>query len=250
MTDPFESRETCSTRLAWLNRFRDTVVDLLFPPRCVACHRVGAWLCSNCMAGAQIIQPPICGRCGLPLGASGPSHTCRLVAPLDRLLACAFHSGPIREAIHEFKYQDLRALAVPLGRLMAQGWIQLAGSCDPPEILVPVPLHAARQQQRGYNQSALLARELAKALQRPLVENLLTRAKATRPQVDLDFLQRRANVLDAFRCPAGAFDGTSVLLVDDVCTTGSTLAAASEALKAAGASSVLAYTLARAQAPS
>jgi ComF family protein len=166
---------------------------------------------------------------------------------LDGLLACAFHSDPLREAIHQFKYQDLRSLAALLGKLMAEGWATLAPAGASVDVIVPVPLHAARQRQRGYNQSALLARELGACLGRPVAEDSLVRTKATAPQVGLNAEERRANVCDAFRCTGTDLSGKRVLLVDDVCTTGSTLESAGVALREAGTVSVWAYTLARAR---
>ena len=161
--------------------------------------------------------------------------------------AFAFHSGPLREAIHQLKYNDLRALAIPLGNLMAAGWSVLAPENSDFEAIVPIPLHRTRQRQRGYNQSALLARELARHLQRPVIEDSLVRIRATAPQVDLNAQARQENVRDAFRCVSRNLSGKRVLLIDDVCTTGATLEAASSALRAGGASSVWAYTLARAR---
>lgn len=229
-------------------RIGEAIADLFFPPCCMVCRRLGAWLCPDCISEIEMIRPPVCHKCGLPLDAHGPSGPCQIPPPLDGLRACAFHSAPLREAIHDFKYRDITALAVPLGRLMASAWAALDGDWLL-QAVVPVPLHPRRQRQRGYNQSALLARELAAALQLPLLDGMLHRVKATVPQVDLDVEQRRINVQDAFRCQPGSLAGRSVLLVDDVCTTGATLASACQALKEAGASTVWAYTLARAKPP-
>jgi ComF family protein len=238
-----------------LDKFKIALIDLLFPPYCVACRRLGAWLCPACLAKIESIHPPICQRCGLPSGrdqAANPgmlicSHCQRAPLQLDGLLAYAYHSGPLREAIHQFKYEDLRSLAGPLGKLMHDGWTMLAPPNLEIDTIVPVPLHPARQRQRGYNQSVLLARELGVALARPVVEGVLIRTKATAPQVGLNALERRTNVQDAFQCVGSALSGKRVLLVDDVCTTGCTLESACLALRASGASSVWAYTLARAR---
>ena len=240
---------------AWLEKFKTAVLDLLFPPYCVACRRLGAWLCPSCLAEVETIHPPVCRRCGLPLtsdelGHGGTwvcDHCRRAPLQLDGLLAYAYHGGPLREAIHQFKYEDLRSLAGPLGKLMGDGWAMLAPLDLEIDTIVPVPLHPARQRQRGYNQSALLARELGAVLARPVVEDVLIRTKATAPQVDLNARERRANVQDAFQCTSSALQGKRVLLVDDVCTTGCTLESACSALRAAGVSSVWAYTLARAR---
>jgi ComF family protein len=241
--------------LARLKGFGDAVVDLLFPPRCVTCHRLGAWLCSHCLDEIEVIHPPICYRCGLPVNSTDPGglaaaicgHCQQAPLQLDGLRAYAFHSGPLRQAIHQFKYEDLRALAAPLGNLMADGWAALSPPAQNIDVVVPVPLHATRHRQRGYNQAALLAREIGARLHWPVVEDILVRARATAPQVELSAQERQANVRDAFRCVDDSLSGRRLLLVDDVCTTGFTLEAACAALQDAGGVLVWAYTLARAR---
>jgi ComF family protein len=166
---------------------------------------------------------------------------------LDRLLACAFYSDPLRTAVHQFKYEDLRCLSSLLGKLMTEGWSELAPSGPAPDVIVPIPLHAKRQRQRGYNQAALLARELGSWLGRPVNEDTLIRTKATAPQVDLNVQQRQDNVRNAFACRNDDLSGKQVLLVDDVCTTGATLESAAVALHSTGARPIWAYTLARAK---
>jgi ComF family protein len=141
----------------------------------------------------------------------------------------------------------MRCLAAPLGALMAEGWPNLAPLQPAFEVIVPVPLHAARERDRGYNQAALLARELGTHLGLPVRERDLVRTRATAPQIDLHPAQRRANVAGAFECVNCALAGSRVLLLDDVYTTGSTLESASHALCQAGVSSVWAYTLTRAR---
>jgi ComF family protein len=112
--------------------------------------------------------------------------------------------------------------------------------------VVPVPLHAARLRERGYNQAALLAREMARRVGLALDEQTLIRRRATAPQVELNARQRSENVRDAFHCSGDGLAGKQVLLVDDVCTTGATLEACAVALYEGGARSVRALTLARA----
>jgi ComF family protein len=240
--------------LAWPEKLQNALIDLLFPPHCVACHRYGDWLCANCLSGIQLIHPPVCHRCGLPAdlphASNGSPYVCRpcqVNAPqLDGLRAYAFHGGPLRKAIHQFKYEDLRSLAGPLGRLMSEGWETLAPQDLAIDAIAAVPLHRARQRERGYNQAALLAREVGAHLQVPVIDDVLVRTKATTPQVGLGIEARRANVQDAFRCSGDGLSGKQVLLIDDVCTTGSTLQSACAALRQAGTLSVWAYTLARA----
>jgi ComF family protein len=247
--------ESSSGKLIWLRRGIDACIDLLFPPHCVSCKSLGSWLCATCTSSIEVIEPPLCRHCGLPLQHPGPegvtraqcSHCRGLPQEWEGLLAYAYHDGALREAIHQFKYEDMRCLAPILAELMAHGWGVLVPDGRQPTAIVPIPLHPSRQRQRGYNQAALLARELGTHLHCPVVEGALLRVRATTPQVGLGVEERRANVHGAFRCTDDRLRGWNILLVDDVCTTGSTLESACLALKTAGVASVLAYTLARAR---
>jgi len=150
--------------------------------------------------------------------------------------------GALREAIYALKYRGLRAAAPQLGRLLAQ---HLAGHPIPGDVLVPVPLHPHRLRHRGYNQAALLTKEVARLTGLPMREYLLARRRDTPPQVGTATReQRRTNVLDSFAV-TGDTQGLAVVLVDDVTTTGSTFSAAAAALKAAGVASVWGLALAK-----
>jgi ComF family protein len=148
----------------------------------------------------------------------------------------------VREAIHRLKYSNSQDLAAPLGEMMVSYWQDVH---PPADVIVPVPLHARRLRERGYNQAALLARELGKGVGLPVLEDVLVRVRNTSPQVDLNGEERKENVRGAFRCPDDQLASKSVLLVDDVCTTGATLEACSLALKQRGVRAVWALTLAR-----
>lgn len=233
----------------WLLEAVSAVAGVLFPAWCVGCGAFGTWLCSRCLAGLDTIRPPVCPGCGLPLPPDDPGDRCHLcrITPykLDGVRSFGQHTGLLRRAIHRLKYEGLAVLAAPLGQAMGEAWPSLAPDYDP-SVVVPVPLHKARQRQRGYNQAVLLARELARALGRPVAEGCLFRIRHTRPQVGLNGSERHANVADAFYCAPGTLAGQRVLLVDDVFTTGATLESAGRAVRQGGALSVWAYTLARA----
>jgi ComF family protein len=243
--------ESTTSRQAWLGKLKTVALDLLFPPYCAACQRLGAWLCTDCLNEIEAIEPPVCQLCGLPQPGDNRAALCGRcqVSPLqlDGLRAYAFHGGPLRKAIHQFKYEDLRGLAGQLGQLMADGWNRLAPHGLELEAIVPVPLHRSRQRERGYNQAALLARELGACLPLPVIEDALIRSRATAPQVDLSAEARRANVRGAFECKGDGLSGMRVLLVDDVCTSGATLESACLALQGVGVSTVWACTLTRAK---
>lgn len=144
--------------------------------------------------------------------------------------------GVIRQAIHELKYRNLRALAVPLSKLLRD---YLVANPVPGEVLVPVPLHRKRLRERGYNQSGLLARELGKLTNMTVVDGCLIRRQYTPPQARTTSVsERQSNIAGAFTCREGGLRGQRVLLIDDVFTSGATLNASAGALKSAGAASV------------
>ncbi len=149
----------------------------------------------------------------------------------------------IRQAIHNLKYRNLRALAAPLARLL---YDYLAANPLPVEVLVPVPLHPKRLRERGYNQSRLLAGELGKLANLPLNDNCLVRQHHALPQARTsNVAERRGNVVKAFACRDRRLRGKQVLLIDDVTTSGATLDACAAAAKAGGAASVWGLAMAR-----
>jgi ComF family protein len=170
-------------------------------------------------------------------------------SPLDAILPGAVFAHPIRPAIHDFKYEGVTDLAAPLAEWLAATWRLHRLAAD---LIVPVPLHPQRERERGYNQSALLAKQLSAAVAVPVAPAALVRIVRTRPQVGLTQEQRRANIAGAFRCArigesrcARDVTDLRIVLVDDVCTTGSTLEACAAELRAAGAAAVWGLTVAR-----
>ena len=224
--------------------FCNQFINLFLPPRCVGCRQPGAWLCVECMSRVPRVHSPFCARCGDAVVAGELCVRCQ-TSPLqiESIRSVVYFEGVLREAIHYFKYRGRTVLAEPFGKLMAAYWMQHAVLID---VVVPVPLHAARLRERGYNQAALLAREMARQVGLAVNEHVLVRQRATASQVKLDASQRKENVRAAFRCLNDGLDGKRVLLIDDVYTTGATLEACAVALYDGGARSVHALTLARA----
>ncbi len=224
-------------------------LDLIYPPRCPGCGRMGVLFCDACQARIEPIHSSACLRCGRPVSGGSLCFNCRQPpSPLDCVMSTGVFDGPLRDAIHDLKYENVRDLAHPLGARMVAYWPETwqVGGADAPDLILPVPLHGSRTRERGYNQSTLLARILGPAVELSVNEKVLVRARATRPQVGLDAAARKENVNGAFTCH-GDVAGRHIVLVDDVCTTGATLEACAAALKAAGAATVCGYTLSRAR---
>jgi len=223
------------------------LLTLFFPVRCVNCHQAGVLFCRECQRKVELVLPPLCPLCGSPSSFDNQlCFQCQQAAPaIDGIRSVAVFEGPLRQAVHAFKYRGLRSLAAPLASLMV---VYCRRDPLPADVIVPVPLHRSRLRERGYNQAALLAQALGNEIGLPVRKDWLVRTRATPPQVGLDASERKMNVAGAFHCRDGdAVAGCRVLLVDDVCTTGATLESCSLALRQAGARSVWAFTLARAR---
>ena len=224
------------------------VVDAVFPARCGGCGREGQRFCAGCLAAIVCLPKPVCERCGYPL----PTHAEQLCAAcrqtpssaLAGMRSVAFFEGPLRQALHSLKYKRDIILADTLARLLYDAWriYELPG-----DLVLPIPLSPERLRERGYNQAGLLARGLAELAGLRCAAHGAVRIRHTVSQVGLSAIERRENMAGAFKGEPGSVAGRSVILVDDVCTTGSTLAACAEALLAAGAVSVWGFTLARAR---
>ena len=226
-----------------LRRIRTSLLDLLFPLRCLGCGKEGSLLCRSCSDGLPRVRQPICRCCGTSVRAGTLCPSC-LSHPLsiDGIRSVLLFGGITRQAIHGLKYGHLKAIAAPLGDLLA-GFMRAYPL--PGDVLVPVPLHAGRLRERGYNQAALLAKEVGRLNGLPVGEGWLVRRRDTERQAKApSAAERRSNVQGAFTAPR-ELHGESLLLIDDVCTTGATLDACASALKAAGAGPVWGLTVAR-----
>ncbi len=236
-----------SFSLAWLRSARTLlhgVLDLAYPPRCVHC-------------GARVpnAEEPLCAGCLAALERAGAEAAQVQLARLPQargVFGGAFalwflsKDGALEDVQHALKYRNRPRYGVTLGRLLGSAY--RAEAVQAADLVVPIPLHSVRRYERGYNQSAYLARGVAEALGLPLRAGLLRRARAAPSQTDLPRARRWANVSDAFAvADAAPLAGGTALLVDDVLTTGATATAAAQALRRAGAASVALATLAMAR---
>lgn len=218
--------------------------DFLFPKRCVGCGREGDFICPSCKDQLSPIALPVCSRCGRPLSTGSVCSSCAASeAQIDGIRSAFRFEGVAREAVHQLKYSNLKAIALLLAELMAPCYREYA---VPGDVLVPVPLHPKRMKERGYNQSALLARELGRITGLTVNDDCLIRQRYTSSQArTLNAAERFRNVSGAFTCRSRNLQGRRVILIDDVATSGATLNAGAAALREAGALSVWGLTFAR-----
>jgi len=230
--------------LPQLVKLKGMALSLLFPQWCIGCGAEGSFICHSCRLSLPRILPELCPRCGRPQPSGTLCPGCvSWQAEIDGIRSPFRFDGVIRQAIHQLKYRNFRALATPLAELLDD---YMRTSPMPGEVLVPVPLHKKRLRERGYNQSGLLAKELGKLIHLPVVDDYLFRERYTPPQAKTSNVdERRSNVVGVFTCRDDRFRDKKVLLIDDVSTSGATLDACAAALKAAGAVSVWGLVLAR-----
>jgi ComF family protein len=232
------------------------LAELLFPSLCLSCGQILTKrkrhsFCADCYSGIRFITAPLCPVCGIPYPAEeSPDHTCGDCLLKKRNIGAArslgVYESVLLDAIHSFKYGGNLTLGEKLGRLMADHDYPSFQIGDY-TLIVPVPLHLRRLRQRGFNQSVVLAREIATRHGIAMEFCALKRIVDTESQAGLKKEERRANIRKAFSIPEpGRVSGKHVLLVDDVYTTGSTLGECARTLLKGGAESVGALTLARA----
>ena len=239
-------RPVLVVRAAWTS-----FLDLLYPPACRICgcdpdpHRDFCLPCLDTIPGRGMSA---CARCSRRVGphlhdASGCARCRRETLAVDRVIAAASYDGPVRDLIWRLKFRGERSLGLPLGRWIAQGVASAGVRAD---LIVPVPLHWRRLIARGYNQAHILAKTTSKELSIPLQPRAVRRVRATTPQSSLEgAATRRQNVRGAFRCRERLRRGATVILVDDVITTGATMGECALALREGGAARIIGAVIAR-----
>ncbi len=227
--------------------------NLVLPPLCLSCSAIVATpgtLCQSCWQRVSFLGPPACAACGLPFEIDpGPSSICGACAthplPFRRARAVFRYDDASKSLILRFKHADRLEGAPAFARWMARAGSELLADCP---LLAPVPLHRWRLFHRRYNQAAILALALGKLTHLPVDPDLLVRRRATPPMGQMGRRERQTNVKGAFALRDGktaGIAGRTVLLIDDVLTTGATVGACAQALVKAGAAQVDVLTLGR-----
>jgi ComF family protein len=212
------------------------VLDLLLPPACAGCGRFGHLVCEACTRGFR--------GAGAPQDRFAAADPGMIVGDALELAIAAFeHEGSLRRVLQRLKYGGSARIALPLASAAAPALEALTGLCGRLP-LVPVPVHAARERQRGYNQAALLAHQLGAGVGLPVLD-LLERRRSTVRQHGLGKAARLHNLRGAFALRNGVRAPPRAILVDDILTTSATLEACAQVLRAAGAASVYGFAIAR-----
>lgn len=236
-----------------------TLLDFVLPPQCAVCQHSTCgmpvpWVCQPCWETIVPLMTPLCAQCGQPLAASpegiaSATHRCGacLLNPpaYARARAVGHYTGVLRRLIHALKYQRIYGLAQPLGGLLGDQF-STHWPAAWPQALIPVPLHRSKLRVREFDQALALARCLSARIGIPVWADVLLRQRPTPSQVGLNVTERRQNIRGAFavRHPQ-LCRGQSLLLIDDVYTTGATVQECARLLRQAGAAHVGVYTVAR-----
>ncbi|MBU1355165.1 MAG: ComF family protein [Candidatus Edwardsbacteria bacterium] len=236
-----------------ISSFLGSLANFVFPPFCSHCHLrapegLAGGICQDCWSTVKIWKNGQCQRCGQP-AAEAESLCQHCLIPdwgCNDIKTLGPFEAPLSDAVHMLKYSDAKSVSRRLGAMMAKCVVsdQRYNKAD---LVLAVPLHKARKRERGYNQAQLLAEQLGKSLGIPSPEGLVTRARHTRSQTTLNKEQRLRNVEGIFAVHnPDRIKDRSIILVDDVLTTGATIGSCGQSLLLAGAREVLAMTAAAA----
>lgn len=219
-------------------------IDWIYPPRCAGCSAPGMRFCAFCMDSVKVIdQNKVCPICGIPQSIQKVCPDCASNSPaFTSLRSWGLYEGPLREAIHSLKYQSDLGISEELARPLSNLLRELHWQVD---LITAVPLSRQRKRTRGYNQSSMIARWVAMSFGIPYTPSALIRSKDTISQVGLSGEERRKNVMGAFQANETWVTGKSILVIDDVTTTGATMQACGQAISDGGAQQVYGLTLAR-----
>jgi ComF family protein len=220
-------------------------LNILFPPRCAGCNIWGERFCTACIKKTKIIGSAICPKCGEPqlsndIKLCGKCLDKKLC--YENLRSWAIYDGSIKKAIQNLKYKRDIGLGEILSRPLIEMVLNNRWQID---LITSVPLDVNRLKMRGYNQSVLLAKPVAWKTKLPFNKNAIKRVKVTRSQVGLTYNERKTNVSDAFLAESKVVSKKSILLIDDVVTTGATINSCASALQKAQATTIYGLTLAR-----
>jgi len=218
-------------------------VDLIYPPVCCTCGGIGKLICDGCYSQIAFIQNPGCIFCGEPLKSGSICKRCKQQTPyFSRLRSFGYYSGPLRDAIVSLKYHRNIGLGSFFAPTLCEIIFKEKWNID---LITAIPLSSNRKKERGYNQAEILAKPIARKMNLPYSDKSVHRKKHTNSQVGLSVKERKLNMKDAFNADPQVVKDKTILLIDDVATTGATMDACAKALRDAGCHQVFGLTLAK-----
>ena len=229
--------------------FPGTLTDLLYPRRCPICDRAvapfGSLICEACKKEPIYIREPYCMKCGKELEGEEAEYCgdCMRHRHVFDSGRAVFAYKSMSDSIYRFKYKDRQEYAAYYAECMAVRLGEWIIRCKP-DALIPVPIHASKRRIRGYNQAELLAKELGRILHIPVESNLIKRMRKTSPMKDLSVSERQNNLKRAFKICLNDVKLNTIIIIDDIYTTGSTIDAMSYELRRAGVERIYYVTLA------
>ena len=226
---------------------KDLILDLIFPQRCVVCDGILPYgkkeLCVECQKKIHYISGASCYQCGKPVKETEEyCFDCRKKKHLYTQGVALFSYEYIRASLYRYKYGDRREYAAVYGKYMAERFYEKKIHWRP-QALIPVPLHRKKKKKRGYNQAELIAKELGKHWEIPVITNLVVRVKNTRPMKEIDGTERQNNLKKAFKLGKNDVKLNTIIIIDDIYTTGSTIDAIAEVCREAGISNIYFMTV-------
>ena len=223
------------------------ILDFIFPKRCVVCDAVLPLgkedLCQSCQKNIQYISGAVCYKCGKPVKETEEyCYDCKRKKHLFRQGVALFSYEYIRSSLYRYKYGERREYAAVYGKYMAARFYKEKIRWKP-DALIPVPLHKKRRKQRGYNQAELIAKELGKWWEVPVITELVIRVKNTRPMKEIDGTERQNNLKKAFKLGKNDVKLNTIIIIDDIYTTGSTMDAVASVCKESGIANIYFMTV-------
>lgn len=220
------------------NKVKELLFDLLFPKRCPICDEIigfgKGYICKSCRESIHFIGKDFCMKCGKPLeGEEEYCFDCKSRRHSYHRGAAVFEYHSIAPAIYRFKYGGRQEYAEFFGRCMAERLGEQIKQWNP-QALVPVPIHRSRRRIRGYNQAELLAEVLSRQIEIPVKKNLIIRIKKTVPQKALNDRERQNNLKKAFKILKNDVKLNTIVIIDDIYTTGNTIDSMADVLREAG----------------
>lgn len=230
-------------------QFFSSLINAFFPHLCYGCRNKipQGYLCDECFEKIEFLHPPLCKLCAKPINDNVTllCKDCRGSDPgYQRIISAVFYREPLVNLIHQFKYKHCDYLGPWLAQLLIAYLTKSGETLAWTDLITYVPLHKENLKIRGYNQSRILAKELSKHFQIPLVDDIIIEIKTKQAQASIKRENRKDNVSGIFKAGNNIF-GKNIILIDDIFTTGSTLSECAKVLKEAGAKKITVITLAK-----